>query len=657
MAELSKYVRTQPEYKKTVNSFYRKVVNGAFEVGGVSNTTNGHLYGFVICKVNPNHLVSAETVLDAIAASGNARTGPTGNPGNLSIDLVQSKYFFLASPTQIQVTNPASIDISPMQYKSFFIDTQPITMRRMTIAGGTGYRLPYQNKDISAVQDNIYSDGYIEFQRLQSFFEYYNHLKVNKTSREKILLAWVDYRDQETFICEYIDLTKVRSKDSPLTTSYQLTIDLLLKLKFDEQPKLLPVSPVGSGFFHSARRVFASLQAARVTIDELVNRGTYYSNTVSNVVGGLTFGVINQAFLARESILLAFKNLIQSYSDFKVLSRDNKGMFWAFLKNISDLIIPKYTMEDTPPFTKHPIIDAGINLDSPLSTITPQDDDSQNALKKFKYADADLNSALFSLLSALAFQIDPAYLSSNKKLQIKDATSIFNAPDFSSYQPVTSGFVNTAPNLLYNFNKVKVVTVQDTDTIEHISLFHYDSLDQIPVIAYINNIAYPYISKDYSINTVSPGGLLILPSYDDSGVDITQFKFNYDSVNEFYGTDISLTQDSEGDFDLDITESGDIKLKSGVPNYLQAINIRLGTERGAWLPNPDFGFLPIAGDLETLQTMVDTLASVQVTMLSDPRTESISIQDLYTEGNVLRVKFTTEAKKLGFVVEGAVSIT
>jgi hypothetical protein len=76
--------------------------------------------------------------------------------------------------------------------------------------------------------------------------------------------------------------------------------------------------------------------------------------------------------------------------------------------------------------------------------------------------------------------------------------------------------------------------------------------------------------------------------------------------------------------DLATTNSGDFRLAAGIPNLIQALSIKLGTQLGTSLLNPDFGLSVRPGAMVCNTSAGDIYNEIEYLIEADPRFDGIS---------------------------------
>jgi hypothetical protein len=110
--------------------------------------------------------------------------------------------------------------------------------------------------------------------------------------------------------------------------------------------------------------------------------------------------------------------------------------------------------------------------------------------------------------------------------------------------------------------------------------------------------------------------------------------------------DILLTED----FDIAINNQGDMRLAAGLTNLIQALKIKLFTERGSVLTDPTFGIGITPGRNIADIDVNNLLKDIGGLILKDPRFETIDKLEINLNGSVLEISIKVVlANRLGVI--------
>lgn len=224
--------------------------------------------------------------------------------------------------------------------------------------------------------------------------------------------------------------------------------------------------------------------------------------------------------------------------------------------------------------------------------------------------------------------VDPAITSvamsretSNTKLNASSNLS----KRVSSKAQIERAFNNTVR--LNSPQSTKQIIINRGDSLESIALRTTGNVADWVEIAMINDLVYPYIDDIISLtnNRVKKfGDQILIPSSSPtiSNSLPTRETFMTSALTpqeKFLGIDLRVNQD----FDLILSNSQDLQLSFGTYNALQAINIKLGLEKGSLRYHPGLGVsLDVGG--KTPMVAQNLAISIKDTLLSDDRFEDVS---------------------------------
>jgi hypothetical protein len=171
--------------------------------------------------------------------------------------------------------------------------------------------------------------------------------------------------------------------------------------------------------------------------------------------------------------------------------------------------------------------------------------------------------------------------------------------------------------------------VSITDTLETIARRYTGDSRNWSVIAQLNGLRAPYISTSGLPYTAQPGARILVPDARATSPAIATI-LDSDVSGDVRGVDFRLQQDrASGLYDI-VLGSTDIALVGGNDNLVQALRVRLDTERGSSLLAPEYGFRIAAGsNIDFVQARIGEL-SLREALQGDPRVltvDSITVQD------------------------------
>lgn len=165
------------------------------------------------------------------------------------------------------------------------------------------------------------------------------------------------------------------------------------------------------------------------------------------------------------------------------------------------------------------------------------------------------------------------------------------------------------------------------------------------LIAAANGLKAPYFSTVDLPGTVSPGGRLLVPSTAlgarrgaISGADPAQ---GAPREEDRYGRDL-LFDDVSGLVVDDLHGGTDFLLIGGADNVVQAIGTRMGTDLGANVVFPDFGYPDSVGAPGSLENRLIAQISAAATLQQDPRIASAEVAQQAAGGDTVSLTVTAK---------------
>lgn len=157
-------------------------------------------------------------------------------------------------------------------------------------------------------------------------------------------------------------------------------------------------------------------------------------------------------------------------------------------------------------------------------------------------------------------------------------------------------------------------------TLEKLSISFYGIPDHAELIAMYNRIT--------NIDDLTPGQKIKIPIFEKQKTGKNNYIYAKKELRDNYGRDINLV-----DGKLKVSASGDIDTVSGVENLSQAILLRLKEDVSKRVRLTMYGIRTNISDSVAGNAYV--AASVQGTILADPRVETLEDVEYYGEGDAL----------------------
>ena len=509
-----------------------------------------------------------------------------------------SSYFFNVNPKAIALSEPSAVHIVPTQNNGFYIESQGIVLRRLSIAGTTGFR-PSATKlsDEYLLPRNLNEPtGFLNHIKLRNLFRNYSTLKKDPKQAKNTFMVWYNGRTQEAWFCEPESFSSSRDASSPFISRYEIGVTLTHKVAFSAISTKLSPGLLGPQFWLESIRL-ASVIFNRDNVPSWMKSINNYYNDALAVLDGVSKGMEQVEQYATNAIQLG-------------------GAAIAFFPMLALPVLQK--TKDIIFGGKRIVTGAQVLGDSAGATF-----DVFGEMWKDSWADFESTATSF-LHATNALLMDSAARGN------KPGTNL--ARD-SAYYPDFSDKLNAGePNDDYTYIEAKVPT--NVDDISTIMGNHNAPPAAKPLFWAANKLKYPYISAVPSGNTVKPGDTVYIPYPNGKKIppnlETKLFPLNITLglYQELLGRDIKLvslvTGTGQKSFDFSINDIGDLELVESNENMVQAIYIKLNVERGELELHPGFGFIDVIGMKSTLNLSFAANLSINDTMLSDGRIDSIS---------------------------------
>jgi hypothetical protein len=587
-------------------------------------TENENLYGFTIFQFKKGFLGGgwAPAVINSLLGY-DISTVTNAVLGSDDISSVNS-YFFNFHPSSISVSEPYTTQLIPTQGGGVYAESQGSILRTLTLAGTTGYR-PSISGELTNRLDNVIphqigeATGYLNFLKLRNVFRNYSDLKKNASQAYKTYMIWYNNKEQEAWFFEPSSFVTNRDASSPLTYNYNISGTLIQKVNFSTVVNTISPDP------NSPHYQVAMMRRSAGIINGLV--GKFAPAFGDNVVG--------EVLQATSSYLSLLDDLDRTITN----TRDLVGGVLG-----------------TVPLLVGTITAVGIDLGSRFTKmIGPNFEATFNLPKTWAnypemYGDVlNIDRAIRQANKAAAALAQPESLS-----ELSTVSLALTGVENNSPVPKTQLAYGAAGQFFSDeVELVPYSATGDEESLEEISIKVTGDASAAGAIAEINGLTYPYVSStpgyQSSNNSFIGQGTVIyipFPKEITSGDINTRININKVTGNlneQILGRDILLSKKTHGttgvsEFNLAISPGGDLAIVSGRDNMVQAIDIKLNTERGELVPHPEFGIVPVVGHKGTKNLTFNLYLSLNDTMLSDGRIKELTDTFVSVSGGTATVK-------------------
>ena len=582
---------------------------------------NENLYGFTIFQFKKGFFGGgwAPAVINSLL--GFDLSTVTGAAlGGDQIASVNS-YFFNLHPSSISLSEPFTTQLVPTQGGGVYAESQGAIFRTLTLAGTTGYR-PSISGQVSNSLDNVIphslgeSTGYLNFLKLRNVFRNYSDLKKNASQAYKTYMIWYNNKEQEAWFFEPSTFTTTRDASSPFTYNYAISGTLIQKVNFSTVVNTIHPDP------NSVHFQVAMMRQAAAMINGLV--GQFVPSFGDNVVG--------ECLQAAGSYLSLLDDIDQTVTNVRNVVGGVAGTLPLLLGSL-------YTAGQTFMTKFDQVI--GPNLEKTFGLEgTWADYPEQYESVLF------INQGVRTSLRAATNLAQPEALEE----------LMSTAPPRETNSSVEKSALVHGPNYGLNFQNMGLIpwfATGDEESLEEISIAATGDAGAAEAIGVINGLDYPYVSATPGYQTgnnsfISAGDVVYVPYPQEILSGDINTKINISKVTgnlneQVLGRDILLSKQTHGttgvsEFNLGINPNGDLAMVTGRDNMMQAIDIKLNTERGELTAHPEFGIVPVVGHKGTNNLTFNLYLSLNDTMLSDGRIKELTDTSVSVSGGTATVK-------------------
>lgn len=552
------------------------------------------------------------------------------NPGQLTQSLspnpeIKLQYDFAINPQRETISEPAAVNITPMQDGGKFIEHQGQVFKDIVISGTTGY-YPQPARSATSISQSQrrgppslphsgIGSGFESFVVMRYFFRRYWGMKRYKANHQAIEMCYLNRKDGELWVVEPLVFQADRDSKSPFLYRYSITLKTIRP--YDSPPKsfldrfLEPVS-------------FALNAADKVTA--IIADGATGVQEAAQDVQGLIVGL-------ERKVLGPIQNLSDALVAFVQAKNTVLGIPQDALKELNDTINSVRGQLD---FAR-----SGNLANGPI-------DRADNALSKIQ------DGANRILSNPKIFYQSPTSSKSN------GVRSVFN-------RRPAGGSVGLS---LAEVHGTSTANVFPNDSLQDIAFRTLGDATRWPDLVVINGLKQPFIDPTPISTTaprvpgvLRPGDTIQYPKQTisdsssplDTGIQVINetFETKQESPTERkLGVDLLLDRDTG---DIQINTQGDIALVSGMDNAVQALRLKFTTRRGTLRGNPYFGLAVPIGKKKNDIDLVFLQSDIRRQVKLDPRFEDVKDMQVKLERDVFRINANVMVRNAQDVaqIEGA----
>lgn len=593
------------------------------------NTTefseNENLYGFSLFQFKEGVFGggwSAAKANSLLASSVDANI--LGNTELLGV----SSYFFNLHPKSMSLSEPFATAIVPTQGGGYYSESQGVVLRTLSLSGTTGYRpsltnTPGTNQDGTIPHTDGEPTGFLNLLKLRNLFRNYSDLKKDRSKSHTLYMVWFNNKEQEAWFFEPTSFNTNRDAASPFTYQYTITGTLTQKVNFSTIVNTLSPDP------ESPHAMIAGVRRSAALINGFVSN--YLPDFGDDVVG---------------DIQNAGNNFLQSLSDLETTVTQLGTNINAV--TMSPLLITS-TLNQYGNALKTAFNSGIKNIGNIWGSI------GETGVSKY-------GSFIKDNLCKASHEVDKVTAIANKLVQPTTLTKI-SKNRINGAKPVLPALLVRNPNSSESMSGKSMAPVIIPESGMSLDTFLLDLFSDPGVVdetIALNGLSYPYVTETPSYAApfkkfLTAGDIIYVPVPSElvTGDIFTKININKIKKNlyeEILGRDLKLFKSTEAttgvsEFNLGISPTGDLDVVAGKENMVQAIDIKLNTERGELSIHPGFGIVPIMGEKGSRTLNFNLYLSLNDTMLSDGRIKELENTKVSISGDT--VKVFTKAKVVG----------
>ena len=585
------------------------------------------------------------------------------------------------NPQTLDQDEEAAVTIIPTQGGGKYVENRGSIFKDIMISGTTGF-LPNANmkpmkgdsrtlRDVNPAtarqwlreQAGAKVSGYAVFHTLRSMFRKYWQIKKNGLYSDRLgtCMYFINMKDNETWWVEPINFRMSRTSKNPLGYPYQIKLRTLARgmngIIIPRDPSA-PPEPAEVGGWAKMLKLLAKVAGM---IRDAVNKVVKYLNLITDTVMGFVDSVLDVAYSILDGLtqvtagVSAVLGIPKSIVDKGTLLIDDA---FDAAKGIALLLPTDFIDGLTSMKQQFDHIGA-----QPALFKSQWQDRWGKTLARFNDATGESTGASSYSLATVSAGDSPQSMSMRLFGEIDAANQIISINNLS-YPYFANSQSEKRQGVLGPGDQV-LVPVRGASGMSSLGSLDYVSSNPsetaISVSATTNNIAKPSdtnIWRDdqwvgYTVRVIDGSGAGQVRQISSNGShtvyvskpwDIVPsadslFQIYYSGIvasssgadTSTYGVDLLLK-----DGDLASSSSGDVQTVSGMPNFMQALDIKMKTERRGLLLHPWFGFLMFVGSRGTPEYLFSARYNAEKTILSDSRVSSIRgmsislVKDVYT---------------------------
>lgn len=601
-------------------------------------------------------------------------------------------------PQSIEQGEEAAVTITPTQNAGKFIENHGSVIKDISISGTTGWlpRANFRNDQDSGVRDHAgqsglskkdietalsYASGYAVFHKLRSLFREYWDIHQNnpdKSVRDGTTLTFVNTKDDEYWIVEPLSFRTHRSSKSPMGYIYSIQmrtiakgtspIDLEPTFYAEEKPADATVAESHADMKDNVAAVSEGVGVSTPLTSKIMAASAYVTDLASNIREAMTgakdsiLTPIRTLLVAAESVCYGFENIVEGVEQFVNIPSDMVGYVRdgvdavfaaaysaavelpealalsllkikqdaAYLAARPELFVTSVQRKWTAisRVYKAAGLDVPVPASSSVSSCLEGEDPWGMGQRLFGDAGKGYEIIVLNDLRYPYFSNSrlPGTRSPGDAVLVPTGGDVSGAGVGSDYRgdlPAFEGVISAATSTSVTVDPAHNVNWVDSQW----------AGCKVIVTSGVGAGQVRHVTGGTTTLVVSPAWSTTPSAGDLIRLDSVVSALSTKADNSFL-RDVSLTDD----WDIDLSPDGDFAISEGESNFMQALNIKLGTERKELPMQPSFGLAFPVGSKATVGSMVLYRMDAESTLMSDSRVASVSGVKVTAEGGTVRLQ-------------------
>lgn len=197
------------------------------------------------------------------------------------------------------------------------------------------------------------------------------------------------------------------------------------------------------------------------------------------------------------------------------------------------------------------------------------------------------------------------------------------------------------------FRSIKRVLIRPGATLEWIAQTEMGDAKFARILAFVNNLKFPFIT-DYGLPyTKKAGDVIDVPSPDEprtggqDGVVGIVPGVSAKGLERLYGRDVKLERFDDSLFGWQVRADGmDVDNSVGLDAYTEALEFTLGVESGSYPQAPEVGIPRFVGSPSSQDVITRAVLGIRQAVEADPRTAQVSKIQVQVRGDQLTTSMT-----------------